>query len=545
MSGPMSLEPDDGREDTLALRLARAHGPARGREAARTGGPVRGGTGTRHDGGRRAGHRGTVEERAAGRPREDGLALRPGQLPSPTAGPGADGGRNGMNAGPVPAEDMPPALRLPRVPHPAQRSRTDAPVDRLAAELAEQIGPAVHAYEVAAVLESEGLTSDVIQHKYGHPDLFSLAADLYGRVPRSFPEPPAPPDPWTPDHVRCALRGALFALPALAYPLVPRMWHGHRDTLALIAAGLLSWAWGQALGHRTYLRLATGPREAGRTMLVGAPAGAVLASATGLAVAGPGTAAVLAVGQSCYLAAAGVLLVLGRERLLLCALLPLVPGAGLLFWWEPGPLPRIGIPLLTLVSAMAAAGQVIREKLKAPPVPGTPCPLVRSVPYGLFGLAAGVLVAFSARQGHTLSIVVLTLSMGSAEWLLYRFRGLSVSALRATGTMRGFRLRSAAVLALCLLCYLLPLIPGALLTGADPVALAALGATLWTALLLQAFGIAWLPAGICATAAAGVAVVHLLDAPDGPLALRLYCGAAAIALAVCALRSLGRPTAHV
>ncbi|MGC5342329.1 hypothetical protein [Streptomyces sp. DT171] len=475
--------------------------------------------------------------------RDDTLALKLAKLPDPAAGRGTARG-GGANPRGVPAKEMTLALRLPRLLRPAQRSRTDAPVDRLAAELAEQIGPAVHAYEVAAVLESEGLTSDVIQEKYGHPDLFSLAADLYDRVPRSFPEPPLPPNPWAPDHIRCALRGALFALPALAYLLMPQMWHSDRDALALIAAGLFSWAWGQALGHRTYLRLATGPREAGRTMLIGAPVGAALASATGLAVAGPGSAAVFAVGQSCYLAAAGVLLVLGRERLLLCTLVPLVVGVALLPWWEPGPPLRIGIPLLTLVSSAVAAAHVVREKLKAPPVPGNPGPLLRSVPYGLFGLAAGLLVAFAGREGHTLAIVALTLSMGPAEWLLYRFRGLSVSALRAAETVRGFQLRSAAVLALCLVCYLLPLVPAALLTGADPVALTALGATLWTALLLQAFGIAWLPAGICVTAAAGVALIRLLDVPEGPLALRLYCGGAAIALAVCALRLLGRPTAH-
>ncbi|KIF02171.1 hypothetical protein PL81_31480, partial [Streptomyces sp. RSD-27] len=87
-------------------------------------------------------------------------------------------------------------------------------------------------------------------------------------------------------------------------------------------------------------------------------------------------------------------------------------------------------------------------------------------------------------------MIALTLSMGPAEWLLYRFRGLSVTALGSASTPAGFLLRSAGVLGLCLAGYLLLLLPAALLTGAAPAALLLLAATLWTALLLQAFGVA-------------------------------------------------------
>ncbi|OSC53652.1 hypothetical protein B5181_37695, partial [Streptomyces sp. 4F] len=108
---------------------------------------------------------------------------------------------------------------------------------------------------------------------------FSLATALYERVPRTFPDPPRPADPWRPDHVRCALRGALFALPGLAYALAGRLLPAEGTVRALVVAGLLSWAWNQALGHRTYARLATGRREAGRTLAKGAPVGAVAATA--------------------------------------------------------------------------------------------------------------------------------------------------------------------------------------------------------------------------------------------------------------------------
>lgn len=436
------------------------------------------------------------------------------------------------------ADDRTLALRLPdHGPH------QDA-VDQLAAELADGVGPAVHPYEVAALLESEGLTAEVIQERYGHPNLFSLASALYERVPRTFPEPARPADPWRPDHVRCALRGALFALPGLAYLLSGRLWHADGALDALVVAGLVSWAWGQALGHRAYLRMTTGRHEAGRTLLHGAPLGAAAATAAGTLLADSGTAALVVAAQSAYLAAAGVLLVLGRERLLLAALTPLIAGAAVLPWWEPGTALRAGLPLLALACTAAAAGWALRATLTAPPVPGaTRPPLLRSLPYGVFGLSAGVLVLLEGRQ-HPYAVIVLTVSMGPAEWLLYRYRGMSVAALRATATPGAFLLRSGGILACCLLAYLLPLLPAALLTDAEPAPLLLLAATLWTALLLQAFGVAWLPAAVCLAAACGAATTAVFHPPPGAAVLSLCCGTAALCLTACALGLLGRPASH-
>ncbi|MYW17436.1 hypothetical protein GT039_18015, partial [Streptomyces sp. SID2955] len=174
---------------------------------------------------------------------------------------------------------------------------------------------------------------------------------------------------------------------------------------------------------------------------------------------------------------------------------------------------------------------------------GTRPRLVWSLPYGLFGLAAGLLVLMEGRR-EPYAVIVLTVSMGPAEWLLYRYRGLSVAALRATATPAGFLLRSAAVLGGCLAAYLLPLLPAAYLTGAAPATLLLLAATLWTALLLQAFGTAWPPAVICLAAAAAAGAVSVLGLPPGPAVLPLCCGAAVPALVAYTLLLLGRPARH-
>ncbi len=191
--------------------------------------------------------------------------------------------------------------------------------------------------------------------------------------------------------------------------------------------------------------------------------------------------------------------------------------------------------------------------------------LTASVPYGLFGLGCGVLTAVAAlgdllagREAGATSgpaVIALTLSMGAAEWLLYRCRGMALAALAATTTVGGLLLRAARVLAVCVTGYLavltvLTLAVGALWpggsppTGTDLAALLALGAVLWSGLMLQAYGIAWIPALIClGAAAAEVAFAH----PVGfaPVIGRLViCIFAAAALLAVAAALLGRITTH-
>ncbi|WP_434587799.1 hypothetical protein [Streptomyces sp. A5-4] len=437
-----------------------------------------------------------------------------------------------------------PALPRPRSGTRGRPSWAEDPIDELADRLIEPVAAAVHPYEVAALLESDGMTGDQISARYARPDLFTLAEDLYARVPRHYPEPPPTADPWRPDHLRCALRGIVFALPGLAYVLGAGLWAGPAAANGLIAAGLAAWAWNQALSHRAFLRLGTGGASAAaRALRLGAPVGALLASVVALLIAGPGPAAVFAAGQSCYLGAATVLLVLGRERALLLALLPITAGAVATLVWQPPTAVVLVLLFATMALTVLAAGHGIRAGLLSGPAPTAPAPgLRRSLPYGLFGLAAGVLAVLTgADDPH--AVLLLTLSMGFAEWLLYRYRGLAVAALRASTEPRGFTLRAARALGLCLGAYLALLAVGAVLAGTAPAALLGLGAVLWTALLLQAFGVAWPPAAVCLTAAAGEAAAAATGLPTGPA--QLLCRfIAAVALLVLACRFLGRPTAH-
>ncbi|WP_165869586.1 hypothetical protein [Streptomyces barkulensis] len=299
----------------------------------------------------------------------------------------------------------------------------------------------------------------------------------------------------------------------------------------------------------------------------------------------PGAALLFAAGQAVYLAAATVLLVLGRERLLLLALLPLALGAAALPLLPPEAVPaavqavvRAALPAVAVCAAVAAAARetvrAVREgtgaggAAAAGAADGTLPARRASVPYGLFGLGCGVLTALAALGGtlwHGAGaapagpvVVALSLSMGAAEWLLYRCRSLALAALARSSTAAGLRWRAAGALGLCLAGYLAALAALVLATAAlwpggppaDPArlpAVLALGAVLWTGLLLQAFGAARTPAAVTAAAAAfcAAAPLWLHPGPPGPdTVLAAVCATAALVLLATAAALLGRITTH-
>ncbi|MDH6116498.1 hypothetical protein ABH930_000897 [Kitasatospora sp. GAS204A] len=102
------------------------------------------------------------------------------------------------------------------------------PVRELLAEHRELCERATHPWEIAAVLEEAGLGSAAAR-RYRHADVFSLAEELYARVPRKPADDEPPPGtptvagPLAPQRAsgwrhRCWARGALLG--ALLLPLV-------------------------------------------------------------------------------------------------------------------------------------------------------------------------------------------------------------------------------------------------------------------------------------------------------------------------------------
>lgn len=519
------------------------------------------------------------------------------------------------------------------------RAQSD-PIDELAAKLGEFVSAAVHPDEVAALLESDGLSDDQIRERYGVTNSFALAEELFERVDRGYPEPEGPPhDPWRIGLLGCLLRGIVFALPGLGYVLAGPLLAGPKGafglpagTVPMLAGALCGWTWNQGLAHRAYTWMGLGDRAAARrALLVGTPVGVLLGSLVAFAAAGSaGRGAVaFAAGQSGYLGAATVLLVMGRERTLLAALAPMTAGAVASVFHPVPDLARVTL-LLGSLAAVALLGLLevlpaVREsgdgswaagilallsygKLSYGKPPGGVEPSGRAgepraasagrpagdrpgaaparlgpvaarlrarrsaprrhagtVAYALFGLGSGVLVLYAA-LGDVLTgtrtavaapaAVALTLSMGPAEWLLFRFRSGSLAGLRSSTSARRFRRATTGTLVRCLAGYLAALLVLGLATSAlwphAPAAadgirlggLLLLGAVMWTGLLLQSFGaVTGTATVVCAAALVQTAALATHTGDAHWVGLIVY-GAAAGAQAALVCARLGKVTAH-
>lgn len=133
----------------------------------------------------------------------------------------------------VPGGDTLPTIPRPRHTGPGDPGPAGDPMEELADRLGPFIAAAVHPDEIAAILESDGMTDEHIRLTYGRHDSFGLAEELYARVPRAFPEPEHVPDPWKVSLTACLLRGVIFALPGLAYVLGAPLLEGPQDRLGL------------------------------------------------------------------------------------------------------------------------------------------------------------------------------------------------------------------------------------------------------------------------------------------------------------------------
>ncbi|MER8099382.1 hypothetical protein [Kitasatospora sp. NPDC094016] len=472
----------------------------------------------------------------------------------------------------------------PAQPEPEEQLDLSAdPLDELAERLHDICADAVHPYEIAAFLESDGLSDEQAALLYGRPDSFTLAEELFEKVERRYPGPSSEfANPWRADPWRCVVRGLVFALPGLGYLLGANLFAATRmrfglpsGMLALSVATLVSWGFNQALAHRSYRWLGRlRRREAAVCLALGAPLGALVASAAAYVVGGPLGALLFAAGQSLYLGAATVLLVLGREKFLLLALVPASVGAGVVLAAD---VPQVVRTVVLLVSLVLAVGLAARELLFC--IRGSEkesvelkLPIRQEVPHLLFGLACGTLTLI-AGLGETIhqavqtgaahgakatptgpAMIALTLSLGLAEWLLFRYRAMAVAALRTSHTSGQFTRRTGGILLGCLFIYLTTvaaldaattvLWPGAPALGVPQLgAMLLLGGSLWLALLLNAFGFSWSTALIC-LAAAGAESAGLLTGAD-PIVLQLIgCGAAALLLTAIAGPALGRTTQH-
>jgi hypothetical protein len=447
---------------------------------------------------------------------------------------------------------------------------------------------AVDTLEVVAGLEADGLNDEGAK-KYGHADVFTLAADLYERTRRRPPAAAPAPNLWRAQVWRHLLRGLLFGLPGLCYAVATPALTRPGTAYVLIESLLLSWSVSQGVAYIAYLRLgrddsAGGARALRRGLVTGVLVLTPVIAATGVLLGAGATGTVLAVGQSVYLLAATAALVSGAEPWLLAALVP-GAGASTIQLVLGGPL-RPGVWIAWAVT-IAATGCVAFLQTRGGNGAGRQRPpgawwrhvwrdVVAALPFALFGLLAGGLLTFGTvstllrlsppARATTLAVLALSLSMGPAEWILFSYRRRVHGLLVSRTSMGRFAWSARGALAAAIALYTVALLAlaagivavahaiGGLLDGvaaapATPWVAGAnlgLGCAFFVALLLQSCGRVRPVVAACAVVLAAEAAVACLLGP-GAVQLMIQFGASAglcTALLIYALVVLGRATSY-
>jgi hypothetical protein len=450
---------------------------------------------------------------------------------------------------------------------------------------------AVDTLEVVAGLEADGL-NDEGAGRYGYPDVFALAADLYERTRRRPPPSTPPPNPWRAQVWRHLLRGLLFGLPGLCYAIATPVLTRPGTGYLLIVSLLLSWSVSQGVAYLAYLRLGQGdPAACARALRSGLVAGVLVLTpviaATGVALDVGAKSTTLAIGQCVYLLAATAALVSGAELWLLGALLP-GTAASAIQLAAGGPVnPAVWIAwFVTIAATIGVAGGRTRHgggraRDRRTAGAGSPARVwrdtVAALPFALFGLLAGGLLTFGTlstllRLSHpsratTVAVLALSLSMGPAEWILFSYRrrvhGFLVTRTsmgRFAWSARGALVLAVALYAVALLALAAVIVAvaaaiGGLLHGlaeapSTPWVAGAnlgLGCAFFVALLLQSCGRIRPVVVACSVVLAAETAASLALGPGTTMQLAVQLAASTglcAALLIYALTVLGRATSY-
>jgi hypothetical protein len=461
------------------------------------------------------------------------------QLPWLRQPPAGDGPQNGAAA-----EQDPSALMLQR--HTVAGAGR-APAPRTVRGLCEQFAviceSAVDPLEIASALEFEGLGDQAVKARFGFPDVFGLAEHMYWVVLRRPAEPEEQPDPWQASRMRPALHSLLYALPGICFPAAVGLLVGRGVKPTLVVSLLVAWSVGQGLAYLGYSRLGrtTDTDQARRLLRIGLAAGlAVVAAAlatTALIVHPSSSALVFGAGEGMYMLGAGTVMVLGAEQWLLVALAPgVLYSATFLALGRPPGLAHLAWFMLAATPVLALALAAILTQPAGPPSGRMfePAEWLGALLAAAFGLVAAGLLSFPVVAGANgrggpdagalLAALPLSLSMGAAEWSLLRYRRHTGRLLRATDSIRLFQARARLALLAAVLFYVAA---AAALTAATVTVAAAtglvhprpaylpqlvayltLGAAMFLALALQAFGVRVFPLAACAVALALEIALH-------------------------------------
>ncbi len=422
---------------------------------------------------------------------------------------------------------------------------------------------AVDPLEIAAALEAVGVSNRVAQTRFGRPDLFTLAEELYDtRSGRTVPvrDQPSPPRA---GGVKDLVLGLLFVVPAVSLTVAARAMHLALPWWAFPLALTIGWAFGQAMAGSAMALSNRGqdPAPAVLPSLVLTATTGMTAALVGIAWGRGGSSAVLTVTLFClYVASLTVLSVYKESASIAIALAPaLLLSVAYVIESSNRYLRVLNVAavVVTVVASLVLALRHARFGWWSPVELGVH--ERRSVlTFFCYGVCCGVavstvtVVAHGAQSLGPLSLVAMPvmLSLGVLEWQLRTFRARASKALRSSSTLAVFERRVVGIFLRSTACYLVALFfvttAVALLLASSGYQLPllslgaddAIGVTMFTGMVVSMcsalhLGVrSWLAGGVAFALAVGV--LHALALGTDRTAMQ----AASLAGAVVAMMSM-------
>ena len=312
---------------------------------------------------------------------------------------------------------------------------------------------AVDPVEIAARLESHGVSSQVAVDAFGYADVFSTAEAVYRQVPFHDVVPPPPSVPAGGGPVDL-LRGALYALPALFLPVVVTGF-GLRLSWWVLPVGLTV-AWGTSQAAATCAWTLLGRKDSRSdalmalgTLLVTGLACLVAAGVAAWALGGSASSVVTVAAIGVYVAASGIMVFQQSELLLALCMAPAAVGSVLAVGHLPVAVGRSAAAWCVVatvgLAAVAANRHVPTRRWRLPGLARSEwVQATKFLAYGTScGLLLGTLIGFASGvdgSARALSIAVwpLLLTLGLMEWQLRSFRSRATAALSASYDLDDF-----------------------------------------------------------------------------------------------------------
>ena len=335
------------------------------------------------------------------------------------------------------------------------------------ASLLGVVAAAVDPLEIAASLETCGLSNAVVKDRFGWENVFSLAHQLYTEVELSA-EPVSDPRPVRPGNITDLGRGLVFATPTLMFAgaaIALRSWLSWWTLPLSLTCG---WAFSQVVAYVGFSGKARSEPPGSLVVwgLIVAPLFCAGVGFAAVALLGGRFSGALFAGAGCaFMTAAAELVVHGEEALIAVMLLPGAIGSLVFITHVPFSLP---VPVAVALAALSVVGTVVIASRHIPkhwwqaPVVATGDAPAATRYFGL-GLCSGVLVAIfivlePARGGtHSwpgLAAYPMVLSLGVMEWQLRSLRAGARRLLLATLTLVDFAKAARKQLVRATLMYL-------------------------------------------------------------------------------------------